>query len=284
MTTTTSVYCGGIYLLLSLGFLLLSVLPWASSPSPVVSQTPTHSPTGNPAQSLLTGVPTGMPTPRTLTTNPSTYSPSSTPIHSSPSLNPSHSPSYPPSFAPTFSSPSARPSFLPTGSPTQSPAQSNASDNLRLLQESPSPASHSMLWLLCLWPTLCCALLGIAYLRDDPADETAYRSLGAAILGKELDGSMKSYCVLFMLPILVPLWCWCFSQHIIRTRSENDYDEIVPGIFLGRFPFNLSCLKMAESFPESATTVVDLAAEMPIPRRVFKARRYLGIPTVGESC
>jgi len=142
-----------------------------------------------------------------------------------------------------------------------------------------------LLWLLWLWPCVSYLLMGLSYLLDDPRDVTRHRSYGAMLLGKELDGSMRWYCVIPMLPVLIPTWIIWLIRHSTCLRHEKPFNEIVPGIYLGRFPRHIPlCSKWSENdtFPSDATIIVDLEAEMPVPRHVFKTRRYLCIPTLDQ--
>jgi protein-tyrosine phosphatase len=141
-----------------------------------------------------------------------------------------------------------------------------------------------LLWLLWLWPCISFALFGLAYILDDPRDVTRHRSFGAMLLGKELDGSMRWYCLLLMLPVLVSIWVFWYVRHSTKLRNERPYNEIVPGIYLGRFPLKTfwSRWKEEELFPVKSTIIVDLVAEMPVPRKVYKGRRYLCIPTLDQ--
>jgi protein-tyrosine phosphatase len=139
-------------------------------------------------------------------------------------------------------------------------------------------------WLLWLWPFVTYLLMGVAYFLTDPADTTTHRPMGVVLLGKELDGSMRWYCVLFMLPVLVPLWTFWYLRHSTLLRNERPYDEIVPGVYLGRFPVMTLFSKWTreQTFPADSTTIVDLVAEMPVPRSVYRGRRYFSIPTLDQ--
>ena len=126
--------------------------------------------------------------------------------------------------------------------------------------------------------------MGISYIIYDPSDVTTHRAMGVYLLGKELDGSQRWYCVIFMFPVLVPLWFYWYLRHSTWLRNQRPYDEVAPGIYLGRFPATAVCSRWTkeETFPESCSTIVDLVSEMPVPRSVYKGRRYICIPTLDQ--
>lgn len=69
-----------------------------------------------------------------------------------------------------------------------------------------------------------------------------------------------------MAPVLLPTWLiWSFKNRFV-WNGDPYFDEIVPGIHLGRWP---GWYPTSETFPEKCSVIVDTVAEMPIPRLVL---------------
>lgn len=113
-------------------------------------------------------------------------------------------------------------------------------------------------WLL--WPGATCLLMA-----------TGYLGLGAKVLGKRSDGSIRWYAILVALPYF--LYCW--SKWIVMRlfTTEDTYHRILPNLYIGRF--TLSC-----RIPEDVRCIVDLAAEFPETAKSRKERRYISMPVL----
>jgi protein-tyrosine phosphatase len=63
------------------------------------------------------------------------------------------------------------------------------------------------------------------------------------------------------------------------TSSEDCWNEVVPGVFVGRRP-------LANEVPEEVTLIVDLTSESAEVRAVRTGRRYLAFPMLdtGTAC
>lgn len=112
-------------------------------------------------------------------------------------------------------------------------------------------------WVL-LWP-------GVSFLLV----AAGYFGLGPRIFGKRPDGTMAAFAVAVLLPYLLLTWgTWHLLRLIIR---EDCYNELLPGLFVGRRP-------LARDLPKHVAVVVDLTAEFPEHRSVRSGRRYISFP------
>jgi protein-tyrosine phosphatase len=119
------------------------------------------------------------------------------------------------------------------------------------------------LWWLLLWPGLSFAIVGLAYL-----------AIGPRVFGKRTDGTMAWWAVLLLLPYLLLTW---FVWHAVRMISKEPcYNEVVPGLFVGRRP-------LAGELPPNVALVVDLTAEFPAVRSIKDERVYVAFPTLDAS-
>jgi len=121
-------------------------------------------------------------------------------------------------------------------------------------------------WLVFLWPAAVFAWLGACY-------ATGRTSWAAWSLGKSRqDGSVSPVAVVVMLPYLAFMWTlWIVRVRTCRRR-ERHYDHVVPGVYVGRYPYL--------GAPEDVRMIVDLPAEMPLPRRLLRDRRAFFLPTM----
>jgi protein-tyrosine phosphatase len=99
-------------------------------------------------------------------------------------------------------------------------------------------------WAL-LWPASNCLAVAAAYF-----------TVSGKVFGKRMDGTLRSWVVLLMLPFLVINWTTWHAQ--VLLSSEPALHEIAPGLFLGRRVFD-------EEVPESVSLIVDMTAEFPRP-------------------
>lgn len=119
--------------------------------------------------------------------------------------------------------------------------------------------------LLGLWLSACAGLLAHAYSEND-----------ASAFGKESDGTMPPIflwgCLPYALPLRLRQWV------LTHLSKEPAYQELLPGIYLGRRPNQLADL------PHGVTTVVDLAAEFPFPQTVRETlQNYVSFPILEAS-
>jgi protein-tyrosine phosphatase len=128
-------------------------------------------------------------------------------------------------------------------------------------------------WIIFIYPTLSFSIVGILLIARK-------EHLAAILLGKSrFDGSFFPYCMAtIFLPYLLFTWLiWIIRVNTTR-RNEHGYDEVSQGIYLGRYPWYHN--SHPTEFPQQATIVVDLTAEMPFPRKLFKNRRCFFLPTL----
>ena len=94
----------------------------------------------------------------------------------------------------------------------------------------------------------------------------AYAANEPRIFGKKRDGSVPLVSWIMFGPYLIV--ARLIVALLPRLSRENDWDEIAPGLHLGR---------RAARLPEGTTTVVDLTAEL---HRIPGEVEYLPIPTL----
>lgn len=118
-------------------------------------------------------------------------------------------------------------------------------------------------WLLA-WPAWSVALVGLGYL-----------GLGARVFGKRAhDGRLTPWIVVLLLPYFAVAWAlWQLKS---RWGGERPWDEVAPGVRLGRRP-----LSRAELPPDTAC-VVDLTSEFPRACPEL-GLRYVCLPTLDTS-
>jgi len=126
-----------------------------------------------------------------------------------------------------------------------------------------------------LWPALLYALVTFAYIYNG--------TFGARLLCKRrYDGSMPLVSIVVFLPYLLCTWAVWWLRHALVHVSEDGYNLVAPGIYLGRFPVWFPCRRKGSSgaFPSEKVAVVDLTAEFPaLPRVVAQAQgKYFCLP------
>ena len=109
-----------------------------------------------------------------------------------------------------------------------------------------------------LWPAATLAACAAGYL-----------GAGAGVFGKRPDGSRALWATLLMAPYI--LGAWLTWRALRLWRREPAYQELVPGLFIGR-------RLLGHELPRTIHTVVDLTAEMWEAAGVRDGRRYLGRP------
>lgn len=121
---------------------------------------------------------------------------------------------------------------------------------------------HGFGWLL-LWPALSFAVLALAY-----------AGVGASAFGKQPDGRMRPWAVFALLPYLLLTWgTWHLARRFSRERA---FDEIVPGILVGR-------RLLPGELPTGITAVLDLTSEFIEPEAIRGACRYVSLPILDAS-
>jgi len=122
---------------------------------------------------------------------------------------------------------------------------------------------YSAVAALFVWGGVSFLLVGIGYLFNYPG-----------IFGKLPDGKMRLPSQFILLPYLIISWV---SWHLERIISkENVYDEIVPGIWLGRRAFSIE-------LPAEAELIVDLVAEFPAAAGVADKYQYISAPLLDAA-
>lgn len=118
-------------------------------------------------------------------------------------------------------------------------------------------------WLLA-WPAWSVALVGAGYL-----------GLGPRVFGKRAhDGTLSTWRVLLILPYFAVAWAlWQLKS---RLRSERPWNEVAPGVRLGRRPL------CREELPPDTACVVDLTSEFPRACPEL-GLRYVCLPTLDTS-
>lgn len=119
-------------------------------------------------------------------------------------------------------------------------------------------------WRLVLgWPALSFALMGAAYL-----------GMGPRVLGKRDDGDLGVVNALLLLPYLALVRV---AWHLLRlVRRNRDFDEIWPGVLVGRRLLSAERLAQVDS-------IVDLTSEFEEPRVIREGVRYLAVPTLDQT-
>jgi protein-tyrosine phosphatase len=116
------------------------------------------------------------------------------------------------------------------------------------------------LWWFVAWPAAAFWFVALAYFSASPR-----------LLGKHQDGSLSPAHVLVLLPYFAIVWTrWWLTNRLTR---EPVWNEVVPGLFLGRFP-------AAGQVPEAAQLVVDLTSEFPRAASIGADRQYICVPSL----
>jgi len=131
-----------------------------------------------------------------------------------------------------------------------------------IAQFSLIPQAGAWGWLL-IWSGFAWLLMGIAYATGR-----------AELLGKRPDGTVNPLSLLLLLPYL--LFAWVMWRFNTRAGKSIAYNEIQPGLWLGRRP-------AANDLPDGVTLIVDLTTEFAAPRSVLKNRQYLCVPSLDAS-
>jgi len=110
------------------------------------------------------------------------------------------------------------------------------------------------------WPATCYVVIGLGYL-----------GLGAGMLGKRADGTRPWWSWVVFAPYY--FFVWVAMTFLRRLSSEDRYNEVAPGIYVGR-----RC--EVKELPDGVRTVVDLTAELDAPTGLRDAVWYRTLPTL----
>jgi protein-tyrosine phosphatase len=108
------------------------------------------------------------------------------------------------------------------------------------------------------WLGVSCAVVGVAHLVDRPG-----------LMGKRPDGRFHPLGLVVHAPYLLLVW---LSWQARRRRREACFDEISPGLFLGR-------MAAPDELPKGVGLVVDLTCELSEPRPIREGN-YRCLPTL----
>ena len=107
-------------------------------------------------------------------------------------------------------------------------------------------------------------LVGIAYVKRSPG-----------VFGKRADGHLSPWHKIIHWPYLLVAWgLWQLKS---RLQGERPYDEVAPGIFVGRRP------RGPDDVPPDVETVVDLTSEFSRADALRDVPRYLCLPTLDTA-
>ncbi len=113
------------------------------------------------------------------------------------------------------------------------------------------------------WPGVAVLVVGLGYL-----------GLGPRVFGKRAaDGRMSAWALGLVFPYVVVAWSlWQLKSRLYDGRP---WDEVAPGVYVGRRPLG------PHELPEGTRCVVDMTSEL--PRAVPEVPRYLCVPTLDTS-
>jgi hypothetical protein len=115
-------------------------------------------------------------------------------------------------------------------------------------------------WLV-VWPALAVTIVGLGYL-----------GLGPRVFGKRADGTIAPVPLVLLFPYHVVAW---LRLRLDAMRaSEDAWNEVAPGVFLGRR------LTHAGELPPATAAVIDLTAEFRATPGIAERREYRTLPTL----
>lgn len=114
------------------------------------------------------------------------------------------------------------------------------------------------------WPAVSVGLVGLGYL-----------GLGPRVFGKRADGSIALPHLMVLFPYHVV--AWARLRWDAMRRSEDAWNEVAPGVFLGRRLTDLAEL------PPGTTAVIDMTAEFRAMPGVGARAAYRTLPTLDAA-
>lgn len=118
-------------------------------------------------------------------------------------------------------------------------------------------------WSVLAWWGVAFSIAGAAHVASAPW-----------VLAKGREGGMGAASMLVLLPYFLVTWGrWQLEWWL---SSENAWDEVAPGLFVGRWPGR-------SPLPPGVGLVVDMTAELPAPRWLVGAYEYVSLPTLDMS-
>jgi hypothetical protein len=117
-------------------------------------------------------------------------------------------------------------------------------------------------WAL-VWPAVAVIAVGVGYLGAGPV-----------VFGKRADGTLRwpHYALLFPYHVVA----WLRVRADARWRREDPWNEVAPGVFLGR-------IVHADALPPGTRVVVDLTSEFPASAAIRSGRDYHSLPALDTS-
>ncbi|PIP84103.1 MAG: hypothetical protein CO113_01690 [Elusimicrobia bacterium CG_4_9_14_3_um_filter_62_55] len=117
-------------------------------------------------------------------------------------------------------------------------------------------AVESILWI---WPASNCLWVG-----------AAYYTVKGRVFGKRDDGTLDPVAAFCLLPFLLITWATWHAQNWLS--NENPFDEVSPGLYLGRRP-------LQKDLPLGVSLVVDMTSEFSNPGYADGVT-YVTVPTL----
>lgn len=115
-------------------------------------------------------------------------------------------------------------------------------------------------WLVA-WPALSVMIVGLGYL-----------GLGAGVFGKREDGTIAPANLVLLFPYHVVAWLRLRLDAL--RASEDAWNEVAPGLFLGRR------LRSIEELPPATAAVIDMTAEFRATPGMHGRYEYKTLPTL----
>jgi len=99
---------------------------------------------------------------------------------------------------------------------------------------------------------------------------TSYAYFGVKLINKSPEGEFN-----FLSQLVNAPWRWEYYAVVVldRFRNPSGVNEIIPGLWLGRYP-------MGNDIPQGVKLVVDLTTVLPRPKGIGAGVDYLCLPTL----
>lgn len=114
------------------------------------------------------------------------------------------------------------------------------------------------------WPALSVTVVGLGYL-----------GLGPGVFGKRADGTIAPANLVLLFPYHVAAWLRLRLDAL--RASEDAWNEVAPGLFLGRR------LTSSDELPPATAAVIDLTAEFRATPGIRERCDYRTLPTLDTS-